>query len=335
MAGHDIIVIGASAGGVEALRALIGALPPDLPAAVFVVIHISPGVKSFLPTMLSNAGVLPARHATDGEAIEPGRIYVAPPDRHMVLRDGHVHLSAGPKENRTRPAVNPLFRSAAAAYGPRVIGVVLSGALDDGTAGMLSIERAGGIAVVQDPDEALFPSMPRSVIRYVDIDHVVSVANMPELLERLVSQPAAQAPARDPSPQGENRMETTGSGDSPGAPSGVTCPECRGVLWEERDGELMEFRCRIGHRFSTESLMAEQDSEAEAALASTLRSFEERASLAHTLAGRARERRMPRPEVERYSRQAREADELAAQIRRMLHGGLGDERNRAGQTGWT
>ena len=130
-------------------------------------------------------------------------------------------------------------------------------------------------------------------------------------------------------------METTGSGDSPGEPSGVTCPECRGVLWEERDGALTEFRCRIGHRFSPESLMAEQDSEAEVALASTLRSFEERASLAHTLADRARERRMPRPEVDRYSRQAREADEVAAQIRGMLHRGLGDERNRAGQTGWT
>jgi two-component system chemotaxis response regulator CheB len=176
MAGHDIIVIGASVGGVETLTQLVAHLPEDLPAAVFVVLHISPDAPSVLGRILSRSGPLPARAAQDDEPIQHGRIYVAPPDHHMLVKQGYVSVVRGPKENRPRPAIDPLFRSAAAAYRSRVIGVVLTGLLDDGTAGMLAVKRCGGTAIVQDPEEALYPDMPRSVLETMQVDYVIPVA---------------------------------------------------------------------------------------------------------------------------------------------------------------
>src|SRR3954454_22936611 len=182
MAGHDIVVIGGSAGGVEALRRICEHLPADLPAAVFAVIHISATTRSVLPDLLSRVGPLPARHPTDGEAIKHGQIYVAPPDLHMLLRPGHVILRRGPHENRTRPAIDPLFRSAAVAYRSRVIGVVLSGLLDDGAAGLLAIKLCGGICTVQDPDDAMWPDMPRNALAHDEVDYTVPVSEFPALL---------------------------------------------------------------------------------------------------------------------------------------------------------
>ena len=189
--GHDIIVVGASAGGVEALGELVSLLPADLPAAVFIVLHIPAYGTSVLPGILSRRGPLPAVHPADGEAIRQGRIYVAPPDHHLLLeKDGTVRLTRGPHENGHRPAVDTLFRSAARAYGPRVIGVVLTGTLDDGTAGLQVVKRRGGLAVVQDPEEALFASMPRAAIEAVAVDHVAALAEIGSTLARLAHLPA-------------------------------------------------------------------------------------------------------------------------------------------------
>jgi two-component system chemotaxis response regulator CheB len=190
MPGHDIIVVGASAGGVEALVTLIHALPRKLSAAVFVVLHIPAQSPDFLPSILQRAGTHEVVHSTDGMTIEHERIYVAPPDYHMLVERDRVRVVRGPKENRHRPAIDPLFRSAAQAYGPRVVGVILTGALDDGTAGLLAVKRRGGIAVVQNPSEAMYPSMPSSALAHVEVDHVLSLAGIGPLLGHLASQEA-------------------------------------------------------------------------------------------------------------------------------------------------
>jgi two-component system chemotaxis response regulator CheB len=183
---RHVVVVGASAGGLECLVRIAGDLSPDLPASVFVVLHVSPGGPSALPAILSRSGRLPAEHARDGEAIEPGRIYVAPPDHHLLLEPGVMRLVQGPRENRVRPAIDVLFRSAAAVYGPRVIGVVMSGYLDDGATGLLAIKRQGGIAVVQDPDDAQAPAMPRAALALVEADHVVPLSEAGALIDHLV-----------------------------------------------------------------------------------------------------------------------------------------------------
>jgi two-component system chemotaxis response regulator CheB len=196
VSGHDIIVVGASAGGVGALVKLAKSLPADLPTAVFVVLHIPAQTPSLLPDILNRAGPLHALHPPDNTEIKHGHIYIAPPDHHLLIAQGHVHIARGPRESRHRPAVDPLFRSAAIAYGPRVIGVVLTGALDDGTAGLLAIKQRGGIAVVQDPQDALYPGMPQSAVDHVQVDYCVPLADMGALLAGLVSEPIATAPTQ-------------------------------------------------------------------------------------------------------------------------------------------
>jgi two-component system chemotaxis response regulator CheB len=194
MAKKDIVVIGASAGGMGALETLVAGLPTDLPAALFVVWHLAPGVKSVLPTVLNRAGPLPAANPKDGDAIRPGRIHVAPNDHHMLLERGYIRIAKGPKENRFRPAVDPLFRSAAYIYGSRVIGIVLSGALDDGTAGLWAIKLRGGTAIVQDPADAMHRSMPLSALENVEVDYKVPVAEIGALLGRLAREEAGPEP---------------------------------------------------------------------------------------------------------------------------------------------
>ena len=290
MPGHDIIVIGASAGGVSAIRKLAQILPRDLPAAVFVVLHIPADSPSLLPKILMHAGALPAVHAMDGMAIEKGCIYVAPPDRHVIVEHGSISVVRGPRENRHRPAIDPLFRSAALAYGPRVIGVVLTGALDDGTAGLLAIKRRGGLAVVQDPKEALYRSMPESALHHVQVDYSVTLAEMGPLLVRLSRQKAAEEAAypiyedlRKEVGISKMEREVLKERDNAGTPSEFSCPECGGVLWEIQDGKLQRFRCRVGHAFTAESVQAAQQDKLEEALWTALKTLEEQVSLSRRM----------------------------------------------------
>lgn len=323
MPGHDIIVIGASAGGVEALMDVVQTLPRDLPAALFVVLHIPPDGPSALPKILSAAGVLPAAHPHDGEPIEHGRIYVAPPDNHLLVEDGCVRVVRGPRENRYRPAVDPLFRSAARAYGPRVIGVVLSGMLDDGSAGMISIASRGGIGVVQEPDDALFPGMPQSAIKNDSPAHIVPVAQIGPLLIRLAREPARAVPQEVPRDMdnevnsAEFDMGAIEDPTKPGTPSVFGCPECGGVLWEMQEGTMLRYRCRVGHAFTADSLMAEQSLHLEAALWAALRGLEEKAALVHRLAERARERSHTML-ADRYTEQERDALQHATVLRDLI-----------------
>jgi two-component system chemotaxis response regulator CheB len=322
MPDHDIVVVGASAGGVEALADLAASLPGDLPAAVFVVLHVPPTGTSALPDILSRQGPLPATHVKDGEPIEPGRIYVAPPDHHVLVRAGHVHLTRGPRENGHRPAVDPLFRSAARDYATRVVAVVLSGALDDGTAGLLAVKARGGLAVVQDPADALYPGMPTSALEHARVDHVQPAAAMGALLARLTTEPAGEAPTPATADM-HVEVEVEGfsldaiEGEHPGKPSGFSCPDCNGVLWEIQDGGLQRFRCRVGHAWSPESLLIQQSEGLEAALWIALRSLEERAALALKLAEPAR-RRGHSITASRFEEQAVEAQRAARLVRTFL-----------------
>jgi two-component system, chemotaxis family, protein-glutamate methylesterase/glutaminase len=323
MSGHDIIVIGASAGGVEALQRIASALPGDLQAAVFVVVHVTAEATSALPAILGRAGPLRAHHAISGEPIVYSRIYVAPPDLHLVLRDGKVRVVHGPRENRSRPAVDPLFRSAAVTYGPRVVGVVLSGALDDGTAGLMAIKAQGGIAVVQDPDDALIPGMPRNALEYVRVDYSVPVAEIGPLLVRLTRQGTAKTPPpshRLATESGMATLEPAVMEDDQkydAVPSAFTCPECHGTLWELVDGDLLRYRCRVGHSYSADSMLVEQAQSTERALWAALRSLEEKAALARRLEENARSRNYTEAAM-RFSERAAETEENAESVRRLL-----------------
>ena len=295
--GRDIIVIGASAGGVEALAELARRLPADLPAAVFVALHVPSHGSSVLPKILSRSGPLPAEHAVDGEPIRPGRIFVAPPDHHLLIHRGEVRLSRGPRENGVRPAVDPLFRTAARWHGPRVAGVVLSGSLDDGTAGLRAIKGRGGVTLAQDPEQAIFPGMPRNAIEAATVDHVLPVSGLADLLGRLAREPIpGGGPPTMPddmeieSQIAEFDLDAIRRDEHPGTPSGFACPDCAGVLWEIREGDLVRYRCRVGHAYSPASLISEQSHALETALWTAFRALEERAAMAARMAEQYRAR---------------------------------------------
>ena len=321
MSGHDIIVVGASVGGLDALRAVVADLPSDLPAALFVVWHLAPESPALLPDILQRAGPLPALHPHDGEAIRPGRIYVAPPDHHLLLEDGRMRLRHGPKENRFRPAIDPLFRSAASAYGPRVIGVILSGALDDGTAGMAAVKARGGIAVIQDPREAINPAMPQSVRAHVAVDHCVPAAAIGPLLTDLAPLVAAEG---DKEVMTEHLdIETRIALEDNALAAGVmrlgtfspyTCPECHGALLQLTDAGILRFRCHTGHAYSVNSLLAEVSGSIEAALWSAVRAIEERMLLLRHVADHVRAAGA-RPEADQLLQQAREAEQQVQLVR--------------------
>jgi two-component system chemotaxis response regulator CheB len=325
---HALIVVGASAGGVEALIQLARGLPADLPAAVCVVLHIPPHAASALPHILTRAGPLPAQHPADGAPLEPGHIYVAPPDRHLLVTLGRLHIVHGPRENRNRPAVDPLFRSAARFYGPRVVGVVLTGALDDGTAGLLAIKRAGGIALVQDPDEALFPSMPSSARRYVPVDYCLPLADIAPTLARLAREPVderggtavSQPPDFDTAMEGLD-LAALEDDERPGDPSPFACPECGGVLWERSIGALARYRCRVGHAYSVETLLSAQSDAYETALWSALRALEEKAQLQRRLVQRAEAQQLSGAAT-RFRAQLDEAEAHVETLRQMLLNGV-------------
>lgn len=282
-----VVVIGASEGGVAALCSISAALPANFAAAVFVVLHIG-AHKSELPRLLNQLGPLRANHPRDGDPIRPGTICVAPPDHHLVLEHGHVRLTRGPRENWARPAVDPLFRSAARAYGPAVIGIVLTGGLNDGTAGLIEIKRCGGTTIVQDPGEAVNPSMPRSALHHAVIDHCVALQDIPSLLAALVT-------ARDPDAlvelagsaapeRGRKAMTAEYKLDDPVA---VTCPDCGGALRRTELGTLTQFRCHIGHVYTAEVMVAAQFAALEWSLEAAMRALSERGELCRQMAEKA------------------------------------------------
>ena len=322
---RDIIVIGGSGGGLEALRTLVHGFPTDLPAAVFVVLHV--GADSQLAAILGRSGPLPAVPAAVGETFEHGKIYVAVPGCHLLLHDGHILLRRGPRENLARPAIDPLFRSAAASHGGRVIGVVLSGALADGTAGLRAIKRCGGLAVVQDPADALVEAMPRSALRHVEVDHVSQIRDMPGLLARLVSQPAGPTPDEIPL---DIRMEAAIAAqeladmkvdDMLGTPSRFTCPECHGALWEIEDGSMLRYRCHVGHAFAADAVLASQGDEIDRLLGTLLRSHQERAALAHRMAKHERANDRQRL-AEHLERRARDYEHDVEIVKKLLRSGV-------------
>ncbi len=331
MSGHDIIVVGASAGGVEALQALVRDLPVDLPAAIFVVLHIPAESRSLLPDILNRAGRLPALHPQDGVEIERGHIYIAPPDHHLLVERGIVRVVRGPKENRHRPAIDPLFRSAALAYGPRVIGVILTGGLDDGTAGLLAIKSQEGIAIVQDPQEALYPSMPQSAMNHVLVDYCLPLTAIGPLLTRLAIEPAEDGRMRQIPLELEKEVRNAAMETNPlnsnaqvGKPSVFSCPECGGVLWELEDGSLLRFRCRVGHAFSSESILAEQSETFEKSLWAALKTLDEKVSLSRRMAKQAHESGREWL-ARRFESQLQEAEQHTVLLRKILIGDLQGE----------
>lgn len=285
--GRSIFVIGTSAGGVEALGSIIRDLPADFPGSIFIVMHLAPDYHSLLPEILQRGSRLPVRRPEDGEPVSAGRIYVAISNRHLMLEKGHIRLTSGPKENRFRPAVDVLFRSAAWAYGPGVVGVVLTGALDDGTPGLYAIKDRGGLAIVQDPEEAFCPSMPRSAIEHVAVDHVMRLAEIGAMLNELARRPMD---ADDDDYQVPKIMDSEigiALGDNGrmreimdlGEFTPYTCPECHGVLVKILEDRIVRFRCHTGHAFTLSHLLSELTQKNEDTLMSALRSLEETEAL--------------------------------------------------------
>ena len=289
MKARDIIVIGTSAGGLSALKKLLCQLPPDLPATLFIVQHMSSAHPSNLPALLERAGNLRVSHPRDGERFVKGHIYIAPPDHHLIVEDGHIRLSQGPKENLTRPAIDPLFRSAALAFRARVVGVVLTGELDDGTAGLWSVKYRGGLTVVQDPRDAEHPSMPRSAANNVAIDYCLPLSEIGPLLVRLANDPFEEESAP---PSEKLEIETRIALDDPqaltqlerlGELTSFTCPDCHGSLWQLTEDKFIRFRCRTGHAYTAETLLTEQNQALENILRDALRCAVEQSTLAMDL----------------------------------------------------
>ncbi|HEU4555443.1 MAG TPA: chemotaxis protein CheB [Chitinophaga sp.] len=322
---RNIIVIGASAGGFEAIKQLVAGLPNDLDAAVLIVWHMSPDVRGVLPEALNRLNSLPAGHAVNYEPLKTGRIYVARPDYHLVVEKDEIRVTHGPKENRFRPAIDPLFRSAAFAYHNRVIGVILSGALDDGSAGLWTIKQCGGLAVVQDSLDAEVPSMPENAMRAVVVDHVVPAAQIGPLLAQLSQQQVASNGikmgedkrtlmeiniAMDQDPLKNNIMQF-------GQLTPYTCPECHGVLTALSEGGRLRFRCHTGHAFSADSLLAGISESIEESLWSAIRSVQESAMLLNHMGDHFAEVNQPRLAA-MYFKKAKEAERRVDIVRQAV-----------------
>ena len=330
MATRDTIVIGASAGGVQALLTLVADLPRNLPAAVFIVLHVSANAPSLLPSLLERQSKLKVAHAVDGEPIVRGRIYVAPPDQHLIIEDNKVRLVHGPKENLHRPSIDALFRSAARWAGPRTIGVVLTGARDDGKVGMRAVKQRGGLTIVQHPYEAPFPSMPLSVMREIEVDYSIPLREIGPLLNQLSHESAKEEGSYPVAEEleiesriAEQKMEAEeliASVERIGRISKLTCPDCHGALWEINDEKILRYRCHVGHAFSAEALSEGQTDMLEVALWSAVRALEEQMMLARRIVERARKASHERAAIT-FARRAQEAEEHSSIIRQLLLSG--------------
>jgi two-component system chemotaxis response regulator CheB len=293
MSNRDILAIGTSAGGVEALLFLAKSLPSDLPASVVLTIHLPGHPRSSLDDILSNAGTLPAQFAQNGEVLRKSRIYIAPPDRHLLVDGDRLSLGEGPRENNSRPAIDPMLRSGAVCCAGRAVGVVLTGTLSDGASGLWAVQQAGGVTVVQDPKDAAFPEMPLTALNRVKADHVVRLKDMPALLTTLVHEPAGETKVLPRSIRFEVEIARTGRSamdemDALGRRSVLACPDCGGVTWEIDEGELSRFRCHVGHTYTAELMSLALDENLRRALASALRALEERVALAQKLYNQAK-----------------------------------------------
>jgi two-component system, chemotaxis family, protein-glutamate methylesterase/glutaminase len=329
MTGHDLIVLGASAGGVEAVSALLAGLPPDLPAAVCVVIHLRPDASSRLAEVLARATSLPVVPARNGMTLQRGVIHVAVPDLHLLVERGEpdvLRLVRGPRENRSRPAVDPLFRSAALEFGSRVIGVVLSGALDDGTGGLWAVKDRGGIAVVQEPEDAAVSSMPSSAQAEVEVDYVAPAHELGPLLGRLAREPAPVRSAESIQPTDELEREvgitamdeeTHMRRERYGRPSRFACPDCGGVMWDLTGKGPLRFRCEVGHAHSAATLAETQTEAVEAAMWAALRALEDKAELARWRGQAATTRRQP-ARAEHFAADEQAAQQHATALRALL-----------------
>ena len=321
MFGRDIIVIGASAGGVDAIPKLVGSLPADLPASVFVVLHIPAQGRDLMPQIIRRNTLLSVAHGVDGESVRRGHIYVAPPDHHLQIDGTRVRLSRGPRENFHRPSIDALFRSAAESYGPRVVGVVLTGNLDDGTAGLHAVKSARGIAIVQDPKDALVPAMPQSALRNVRVNHCVPLAKIAPLLVRLASTRNVPKNKKGVSRMKKRTMSPKEMEKEFGQPTSFVCPECNGPLWETKAGPSLQFRCHVGHAYSPDSLLADHADGLERALWSAVRTFDERAGLLRRLG----ERKYHSESVgKNWEAKAKEHERYAEAIRKLLQTTQGD-----------
>jgi two-component system chemotaxis response regulator CheB len=319
--GCSVVVVGASAGGVEALQRFAHALPADFPVPILVVLHASPLSRSYLPEILTRAGRLPATHARDDTPMESGHIYIAPPDSHLMVMDGRLALAQGPRENGHRPAIDPLFRTAATAYDSHVAGVILSGTLDDGTVGLHCVKEAGGATLVQDPDDALYRDMPSNAIAYVHPDYVQPVEDLVDTLVRLT------ASGRVPGGRNGGTVAPDELSDAAPAPSAeiaqpgdvmtFSCPECGGTLWETEAGGTTSYRCRVGHAYTLNNLLVRHGETVERALWTAYRALEERAAMSRRVGRRLADRGRVES-AERFERQADISAERAAELKQVL-----------------
>lgn len=324
MPNRDIMVIGGSSGATTPLSTILGRFRNDLPAAIFVVLHIPAWGIGMLSTVAAAASGLPVRQAEHGLEIENGHVYLAAPDHHLLLSDGHMLFGRGPRENMVRPAIDPLFRSAALHYGPRVIGVVLSGLLSDGAAGLNAIKRCGGIAVVQDPADALADEMPRRAMEATTVDLCLPGDRLGDVLSELVREQAGTPLPKPP----EIKLEVAiAAGDridsekiaSIGDPAPLTCPSCGGVLAVAKTDGPLRFRCQVGHAYAADVLASEQESQVDEALRIALRIIEERAELVSRMAQDCRLRGRV-PIAETYESRAAEYRKYSDAIRKVMLG---------------
>ncbi len=332
--GHDIVVIGTSAGGLKALSAVLSVLPESLDATIFVVQHLAADKKSYLPKLLGDVCSLPVTSPADNEPFERGHVYVAAPDFQLLLNEDSVRVMRGPQENRYRPSIDALFRSAARSHGSRVIGMVLTGFLDDGTVGLQTIKKRGGIAVVQDPEEAEYPSMPRTALRYVDIDHTVKIAEAGALLIRLVAEPPPLQETFPTTPAIEiesniaeqlmNTEEFLDNVEQIGKRTTYTCPDCNGSIWQIGDEEPLKLRCHVGHSFTGEVFSVEQSRNVETALWSAVRIMEEKVTFSRQLAQRKREQNLSE-EAAVYEKEAKAIDQEVTKVRDLIVCGIGHQ----------
>jgi len=318
--GRHIVVIGASAGGLEALDAVMGQVPAGLPAAIFIVRHMSPeDTGAALVARLGAHRALKSKLAIDGEVIETGNVYIAPADHHMLVKKRIVLVTKGARENRYRPGIDPLFRSAAVAHGSSVIGVVLTGMLDDGTAGLIAVQRCGGITVVQDPKDAAYPAMPQSALNNLKVDHCLPAAEIGRLLGKLVREPRRKttripADVRTEAEIAERVLSDVAQVNRLGYQVPYNCPNCGGVLWKMTKSKTKRYRCHTGHSFTEQTLLTSQSEKIEETLWISLRMFEERKNLLNNMLQRGTGSRVKRAFVERI----KENDDHIQRIREML-----------------